>query len=183
MRRQSRTVFILTSPPALRSEEHTSELQSHVNLVCRLLLEKKKKNKLSVYISIQIQSEILPIDNLHSSSYTAMLFDLLVLTRVFIADSLLSLFFFLMIRRPPRSTLFPYTTLFRSWSSCRPDHPVRWLRRPRHSRSEEHTSELQSHVNLVCRLLLEKKKKTTSPLSCVTAKQTSLIIVKNTFQH
>src|SRR5690242_21929611 len=84
-------------------------------------------------------------------------------------------FFFLMIRRPPRSTLFPYTTLFRS--------PVRvWLvdrmganqarhrgqsRHPRRlersavpdDRSEEHTSELQSHVNLVCRLLLEKKKK------------------------
>src|SRR5437667_12417622 len=70
------------------------------------------------------------------------------------------IFFFLMIRRPPRSTLFPYTTLFRSaarrvahWPSadrCRP--------RPR-CRSEEHTSELQSHHDLVCRLLLEKKKK------------------------
>src|SRR5215204_6808998 len=68
-------------------------------------------------------------------------------------------FFFLMIRRPPRSTLFPYTTLFRSrpgasshggyWpSSC-----WSW------PRSEEHTSELQSHSELVCRLLLEKKKK------------------------
>src|SRR6185369_17983639 len=69
-------------------------------------------------------------------------------------------FFFLMIRRPPRSTLFPYTTLFRSWS-CR-----RSFRRFVISvravsdcfRSEEHTSELQSHLNLVCRLLLEKKK-------------------------
>src|SRR5690242_21473265 len=76
-----------------------------------------------------------------------------------------------MIRRPPRSTLFPYTTLFRSHL-----HPTRtsgvagWCRRSRsgpgpsplqrHHRSEEHTSELQSHVNLVCRLLLEKKKKT-----------------------
>src|SRR5438270_5843421 len=79
------------------------------------------------------------------------------------------LFFFLMIRRPPRSTLFPYTTLFRSggdtylrnrrtgWpgfcvleraGAARPD-----------ARSEEHTSELQSQSNLVCRLLLEKKKK------------------------
>src|SRR6267142_4224209 len=69
-------------------------------------------------------------------------------------------FFFLMIRRPPRSTLFPYTTLFRS--RCRP-RPIRRARRRRSdrqaSRSEEHTSELQSHVNLVCRLLLEKKKK------------------------
>src|SRR5260370_15602328 len=71
-----------------------------------------------------------------------------------------------MIRRPPRSTLFPYTTLFRSWrleraarsppAPCRSAAgvPARVLQR-----SEEHTSELQSHLNLVCRLLLEKKKK------------------------
>src|SRR6266581_6905795 len=68
------------------------------------------------------------------------------------------IFFFLMIRRPPRSTLFPYTTLFRSpcslpcpWVCSRPGAKAR--------RSEEHTSELQSPVHLVCRLLLEKKKK------------------------
>ena len=82
-------------------------------------------------------------------------------------------FFFLMIRRPPRSTLFPYTTLFRSaltgpcegtgapvfpmkdidlWPNTR--FPGLWFKR-----SEEHTSELQSHSDLVCRLLLEKKKK------------------------
>src|SRR5690242_21684069 len=69
-------------------------------------------------------------------------------------------FFFLMIRRPPRSTLFPYTTLFRS-SGQQPALHRRPHRRHRQSqavRSEEHTSELQSHVNLVCRLLLEKKK-------------------------
>src|SRR6266850_1531030 len=71
-------------------------------------------------------------------------------------------FFFLMIRRPPRSTLFPYTTLFRSrWRCrCRPP-PRRTARRPPgipRPRSEEHTSELQSPCNLVCRLLLEKKK-------------------------
>src|SRR6266487_5912655 len=67
-------------------------------------------------------------------------------------------FFFLMIRRPPRSTLFPYTTLFRS----QPRGPGSWLQRPHDCaplRSEEHTSELQSPVHLVCRLLLEKKKK------------------------
>src|SRR5256885_9705700 len=72
-----------------------------------------------------------------------------------------------MIRRPPRSTLFPYTTLFRSTSGVyRRRHPS--ARRRRNSaagpgcppRSEEHTSELQSPCNLVCRLLLEKKKKT-----------------------
>src|SRR6266480_6948429 len=80
-------------------------------------------------------------------------------------------FFFLMIRRPPRSTLFPYTTLFRSFSRNRRSPPrqtggtlrgrrARGARAPgaRGARSEEHTSELQSHVNLVCRLLLEKKK-------------------------
>src|SRR3712207_7838800 len=89
------------------------------------------------------------------------------------------LFFFLMIRRPPRSTLFPYTTLFRSrrawrwpdgWktgpppiSRCTIWHRLIWpaetTTAPR-PRSEEHTSELQSRQYLVCRLLLEKKKKT-----------------------
>src|SRR5438105_14679587 len=71
-------------------------------------------------------------------------------------------FFFLMIRRPPRSTLFPYTTLFRSqrhgWMSETNVDVLALLRLCR-SRSEEHTSELQSRVDLVCRLLLEKKKK------------------------
>src|SRR5204863_9229163 len=88
------------------------------------------------------------------------------------SQSLLVFFFFLMMRRPPRSTLFPYTTLFRS----RPGYPLVELtllltlvgivgsfaallgRMPR-TRSEEHTSELQSRRDLVCRLLLEKKKK------------------------
>src|SRR6266700_6565452 len=72
-------------------------------------------------------------------------------------------FFFLMIRRPPRSTLFPYTTLFRSTRTCSLPAPTRPAR-PRGAsltpgRSEEHTSELQSRENLVCRLLLEKQKK------------------------
>src|SRR2546430_7788214 len=72
-----------------------------------------------------------------------------------------------MIRRPPRSTLFPYTTLFRSvsllWNPRRRHHRVPHIaqrnRGDRRNRSEEHTSELQSQSNLVCRLLLEKKKK------------------------
>src|SRR5256885_8626484 len=79
-------------------------------------------------------------------------------------------FFFLMIRRPPRSTLFPYTTLFRSAAEAmaripavRPDVAILDVRLPDGEgvsvRSEEHTSELQSPCNLVCRLLLEKKKK------------------------
>src|SRR5438105_6808792 len=90
---------------------------------------------------------------------------------IFLLCACFFFFFFLMIRRPPRSTLFPYTTLFRSvgdpdskGSGDRDRHPL-LLSRPqpaRHAvgRSEEHTSELQSRVDLVCRLLLEKKKKT-----------------------
>src|SRR5258706_8312722 len=66
-----------------------------------------------------------------------------------------------MIRRPPRSTLFPYTTLFRSQRIC--SFILDWILSHQHRehrrRSEEHTSELQSLTNLVCRLLLEKKKK------------------------
>src|SRR2546427_5751188 len=101
------------------------------------------------------------------------------------------LFFFLMIRRPPRSTLFPYTTLFRSKRQDRRDFRNQrreFLRdrsgrtnrgpqskargrqesiRGRTCRSEEHTSELQSQSNLVCRLLLEKKKRMSSPLYSV----------------
>src|ERR1035441_10760228 len=71
-------------------------------------------------------------------------------------------FFFLMIRRPPRSTLFPYTTLFRSCTNrqCTTHCSGEWRSTGKASaRSEEHTSELQSLRHLVCRLLLEKKKK------------------------
>src|SRR2546422_7176911 len=68
-----------------------------------------------------------------------------------------------MIRRPPRSTLFPYTTLFRSDAQGRPAVAAQAHRRGQGfpERSEEHTSELQSRLHLVCRLLLEKKKQTT----------------------
>src|SRR2546422_3426101 len=77
-------------------------------------------------------------------------------------------FFFLMIRRPPRSTLFPYTTLFRSalsFPSKSSSPRASWPRAPvkPEMRSEEHTSELQSRLHLVCRLLLEKKKKQPLP--------------------
>src|SRR5256885_17057434 len=81
--------------------------------------------------------------------------------------SIIFIFFFLMIRRPPRSTLFPYTTLFRSGSVEAGDFAVGGAQvnsvvnglSAHGYRSEEHTSELQSPCNLVCRLLLEKKKK------------------------
>src|SRR6266404_8804232 len=78
-------------------------------------------------------------------------------------------FFFLMIRRPPRSTLFPYTTLFRSPRACAALTVPKLYRRPgtpRSRRSEEHTSELQSLAYLVCRLLLEKKKPNRGPVRC-----------------
>src|ERR1022692_1744065 len=102
----------------VRSEEHTSELQSPCNLVCRLLLEKKKKK------DIYAQRETL-------RQYTARLTSArlacspsmpLVVSPVRMCSFRLCLvsfffFFFLMIRRPPRSTLFPYTTLFRSRKS------------------------------------------------------------------
>src|SRR5579864_5661079 len=123
-----------------RSEEHTSELQSHVKLVCRLLLEKKKPSTTPI-----LRTVLKRCGEKHS-----------IRSRGFS--------FFLMIRRPPRSTLFPYTTLFRSnvnreiWKTLHQFGHTRDVVKVRVSeRSEEHTSELQSHVNLVCRLLLEKK--------------------------
>src|SRR2546429_5323312 len=83
-----------------------------------------------------------------------------------IAHCMIFYFFFLMIRRPPRSTLFPYTTLFRSSAESSRSRLCLHRRLLRLSlahpkRSEEHTSELQSRLHLVCRLLLEKKKTTT----------------------
>src|SRR2546430_15342566 len=90
----------------------------------------------------------------------------------YVSLSLFFFFFFLMIRRPPRSTLFPYTTLFRSQTLTLvergeaagqlrhiPLGTARFVPLLGEHRSEEHTSELQSQSNLVCRLLLEKKKK------------------------
>src|SRR5256885_10584538 len=89
-------------------------------------------------------------------------------------------FFFLMIRRPPRSTLFPYTTLFRSAERSLDGHRLRGVRGEdvlqveggARVRSEEHTSELQSPCNLVCRLLLEKKKR--DPLAAPHSPRTPL---------
>src|SRR5688572_32525704 len=98
-----------------------------------------------------------------------------------------------MIRRPPRSTLFPYTTLFRSpragsrtgegaWPRRAPGRGAWWGPAPGlHPRSEEHTSELQSQSNLVCRLLLEKKKKTKKKQQRNQANKKT--ITKNTESH
>src|SRR5256885_6031308 len=102
---------------------------------------------------------------------------------------LLLLFFFLMIRRPPRSTLFPYTTLFRSIRGRRALRPSAARSAQRRDtgpplrrvfpdapepRSEEHTSELQSPCNLVCRLLLEKKKKDNADILTIQLTKTCL---------
>src|SRR6266849_3127231 len=96
---------------ALRSEEHTSELQSRVDLVCRLLLEKKKTdNGISIWM---VGDHPLEFKRFHIQ-------DRMGVCMLRIARLAFVLLFFLMIRRPPRSTLFPYTTLFRS-----PDQRVR----------------------------------------------------------
>src|SRR5450830_929472 len=93
------------------------------------------------------------------------------------------LFFFLMIRRPPRSTLFPYTTLFRSTRSG-PSHSHKLIREDdggivtRPLRSEEHTSELQSRFDIVCRLLLEKKKKVEELAGLMHRERVSLLAVE-----
>src|SRR5207237_8291983 len=97
----------------------------------------------------------------HSINYLCLFF--IHRTYYYVLSTSFLCFFFLMIRRPPRSTLFPYTTLFRSCyhAVLEPDLATRLAHRSwsGSGRSEEHTSELQSHLNLVCRLLLEKKKK------------------------
>src|SRR6266851_4543476 len=144
----------------VRSEEHTSELQSHHDLVCRLLLEKKKiMDTYSMHARHTITAVV--------TGKPIYLSGLQGLREATGRGLLFVIFFFLMIRRPPRSTLFPYTTLFRS--GARPAGPA--AVRPASDvvaasvrRSEEHTSELQSHHDLVCRLLLEKKKHSRPPL-------------------
>src|SRR2546430_13322743 len=102
-------------------------------------------------------------------------------------------FFFLMIRRPPRSTLFPYTTLFRSAVRAPRQHGLSegrvlqvelpGVRNRREPRSEEHTSELQSQSNLVCRLLLEKKKNRTCRLTGVSIYEDSGMTTRRTHER
>src|SRR6266536_3631235 len=138
-----------------RSEEHTSELQSRVDLVCRLLLAQKKSARLAPTRPSTAPStpQVAHMRGAADPHPAPSMPDPFVF------------FCFLMIRRPPRSTLFPYTTpsdLFNDLAIFEPQHgragemhlPARRCRQ----RSEEHTSELQSRVELVCRLLLEKKK-------------------------
>src|SRR5216684_4486252 len=134
---------------ASRSEEHTSELQSRLHLVCRLLLEKKKQNGHQRDVKSERHGVRKKERHVGRSLQRG--------------TSPCAVVFFLMIRRPPRSTLFPYTTLFRSHLSAGIAFSLGYPDGERISRdemrSEEHTSELQSRLHLVCRLLLEKKKK------------------------
>src|ERR1039457_5429039 len=149
-----------------RSEEHTSELQSPCNLVCRLLLGKNDEWAYDAASAARFnrmltsrgqKNTLCPCKKI---SY----WQSVSTNSAFYA-------FFLMIRRPPRSTLFPYTTLFRSRNS--PSSPARYRTFPAppcpqpSPRSEEHTSELQSPCNIVCRLLLEKNKHNDAVLEVV----------------
>src|SRR6266853_1271812 len=145
---------------ARRSEEHTSELQSQSNLVCRLLLETKTRTippALRRALDHRDQGCRFPGCGLrftqgHHLRHWA-----------HGGPTTLSIFF-LMSRRPPRSTLFPYTPLFRSQGATTRRavrYFLQWARGRGLAgdlRSEEHTSELQSQSNLVGRLRLEKKK-------------------------
>src|SRR6266571_4908488 len=143
-----------------RSEEHTSELQSMSISYAVFCLKKKKTPAATYRAPSRFETTFV-----HERLVDAIAFRLVIdpnEVRRRNAITVDDMLFFLMIRRPPRSTLFPYTTLFRSLrpqgsprspSLARSRGPS--LVRPK--RSEEHTSELQSHVNLVCRLLLEKK--------------------------
>src|SRR5882724_5970770 len=146
-----------------RSEEHTSELQSLRHIVCRLLLEKKKTGTPGMpppaCRRAPPRSPRSPTPHIVLAPGARRLASACRRPGRGAADRV----FFLMIRRPPRSTLFPYTTLFRSraglyerlYSGDPEINAQRWFRS---ARSEEHTSELQSLRHLVCRLLLEKKK-------------------------
>src|SRR5215510_8179235 len=107
-----------------RSEEHTSELQSRGHLVCRLLLEKKKKIPAQAVSTSAIHEGVNQAANKVSYVFSLVnLFSFGVLLQFSFYPLCFLLFFFLMIRRPPRSTLFPYTTLFRSSMSSPPLSP------------------------------------------------------------
>src|SRR5471032_1424635 len=104
-----------SGPARARSEEHTSELQSHHDIVCRLLLEKKKNDRVPDFIRVGwLNKWRFPI-GLDSGKRT-------------IGARAKATLCFLMIRRPPRSTLFPYTTLFRSQRETEGIHPMQALR-------------------------------------------------------
>src|SRR5215813_14946759 len=104
--------------------------------------------------------------------------------RLCVSLAVFSFFFFLMIRRPPRSTLFPYTTLFRSPAFSRiTGYSFAEAAGRNCRRSEEHTSELQSRPHLVCRLLLEKKKPNTIRSIFYETKTPQIVTLANDTTH
>src|SRR5579863_3971121 len=146
-----------------RSEEHTSELQSPVHLVCRLLLEKKKSIREALaeeprenqYHQTIVVCPFLPCGSVPCCVTIVIFATLRMLQFLF--------FFFLMIRRPPRSTLFPYTTLFRSRSAC--STGSRWSPTSRSSptcassRDRKSTRLNSSHPSISYAVFCLKKKK------------------------
>src|SRR5215475_2159094 len=153
------------SQPVTRSEEHTSELQSRENLVCRLLLEKKK---IGVKAAGHKAGWGMQFSN---PQFVVVLIFLTVGLGLAVPYVILSwepawlkFFFFLMIRRPPRSTLFPYTTLFRSrhraaGREARRSHSRQHA--PRHRRDRKSTRLNSSHVKISYAVFCLKKKKKT----------------------
>src|SRR5215813_7588766 len=145
-----------------RSEEHTSELQSRPHLVCRLLLEKKKNEYVRV-ISNQKTNQT----TTHGAVlvfveyFWAIFFQVVDQAAARRAVPFFS-FFFLMIRRPPRSTLFPYTTLFRSGAAARSTRcsTSRCTRRSCCSPDRKSTRLYSSHVRISYAVFCLKKKKT-----------------------
>src|ERR1039457_1930309 len=143
--------------PTIRDRKSTRLNSSHlvISYAVFCLKKKKKKKKITTHC-VTKHAVITSRLRTHHSPCRYIAQCIAVRACFYFFSCFFFFFFFLMIRRPPRSTLFPYTTLFRSPPTPSPSD--RWRRSWRQWRSEEHTSELQSPCNLVCRLLLEKKK-------------------------
>src|SRR6267143_998000 len=151
----------MTQRARCRDRNSTRLNSSHSSISYAVFCLKKKKNNRTIYLYKKKKTK--------SASILKTIYIIIILCLPFLFVVLLLykllffifiFFFFLMIRRPPRSTLFPYTTLFRSRGRCVEPctQTLRLVLADRPARSEEHTSELQSQFHLVCRLLLEKKK-------------------------
>src|SRR6266508_1303793 len=152
------------TPPPARDRKSTRLNSSHVAISYAVFCLKKKKYYIFYYFyKKNIELFILRISMINESFVSQVKLTALILF-IKVETEQMYFIFFLMLRRPPRSTLFPYTTLFRSrrCSGCRGSRgrcTCCTSRRCRSRlRSEEHTSELQSRGHIVCRLLLEKKK-------------------------
>src|SRR6266704_3490663 len=145
-------------PAADRSEEHTSELQSRFDLVCRLLLEKKKGTGVEGPDLKPIRNSLELAEDYHDGRRGRGVPDA---PHRDIAAAAQEVFFFLMIRRPPRSTLFPYTTLFRSahrTGAGRPQWTVRRRRTRHRTRDRKSTRLNSSHVSISYAVFCLKKK-------------------------